>query len=58
MAARRFRVGDRVFAFTKFHLGAYAEYTCLRASSTVGLAPNGLSFDEEEAAEVRRHLAE
>lgn len=42
----RFHVGDRVYAFTKFHLGGYAEYTCLRESSTVGLAPSGLSFDE------------
>lgn len=45
-AVKRFRVGDRVYAFTKFHLGGYAEYTCLRESSTVGLAPAGLSFDE------------
>jgi alcohol dehydrogenase len=42
----RFRPGDRVYALTKFHLGGYAEYTCLRESSTVGLAPGGLSFDE------------
>ncbi len=46
---KRFRVGDRVYAFTKFHLGAYAEYTCLREASTVGLAPTGLSFDEVAA---------
>ena len=42
---KRFRVGHRVYAFTKFHLGGYAEYTCLREASTVGLAPTGLSFD-------------
>jgi NADPH:quinone reductase-like Zn-dependent oxidoreductase len=46
---KRFQVGDRVFAFTKFHLGAYAEYTCLRETSTVGLAPVCLSFDEVAA---------
>jgi alcohol dehydrogenase len=45
----RFRVGDRVYAFTKFHLGGYAEYTCLSEASTVGLAPTGLSFDEVAA---------
>jgi len=45
-AVTRFHVGDRVQAFTKFHLGGYAEYTCLRESSTVGLAPIGLSFAE------------
>ena len=48
-AVKRFRVGDRVWAFTKFHLGGYAEYTCLREASTVGLAPAGLSFDEVAA---------
>ena len=48
-AVKRFRVGDRVYAFTKFHLGGYAEYTCLRESSTVGPAPTGLSFDEVAA---------
>lgn len=42
----RFRVGDRVYAFTKFHLGGYAEFTCLREASTVGLAPTDLTFDE------------
>jgi alcohol dehydrogenase len=45
----RFHVGDRVWAFTKFHLGGYAEYTCLRDASTVGLAPTGLSYDEVAA---------
>ena len=43
---KRFHVGDRVWAFTKFHFGGYAEYTCLRESSSVGLAPAGLSFEE------------
>ena len=45
----RFHVGDRVWAFTKFHLGGYAEYTCLREASTVSIAPAGLSFDEVAA---------
>ncbi|MBK7399571.1 MAG: NAD(P)-dependent alcohol dehydrogenase [Myxococcales bacterium] len=45
----RFHVGDRVYAFTKFHLGGYAEYTCLREGSTVGLAPVGLSLEEAAA---------
>jgi len=44
-----FHVGDRVWAFTKFHLGGYAEYTCVCEGSTVGLAPTGLSFDEVAA---------
>ncbi len=48
-AVTRLHVGDRVVAFTKFHLGAYAEFTCLKDSSTVGLAPVGVSFDEVAA---------
>lgn len=48
-AVTRFGVGDRVHAFTKFHLGGYAEYACLRETSTVGLAPDGLSYDEVAA---------
>ena len=48
-AVTRFDVGDRVFAFTKFHLGGYAEYTCLSEASTIGLAPTSLSFDEVAA---------
>ena len=42
----RFSVGDRVYAFTKFHFGAYAQYTCLRESSTVAIAPANLSLAE------------
>ncbi|MBL8742245.1 MAG: NAD(P)-dependent alcohol dehydrogenase, partial [Myxococcales bacterium] len=47
----RFRPGQRVWAFTKFHFGAYAEYTCLADDSSVGLAPDGWS-DEDAAAIV------
>ena len=42
----RFSTGDRVYAFTKFHFGAYAEYTCLRESSTVAIAPADLGHAE------------
>ena len=45
----RFNVGDRVYAFTKFHFGAYAQYTCLRESSTVAIAPASLSHAEAAA---------
>ncbi len=34
-SVRRFRVGDRVYAFTKFHFGSYAHYTCLPETSTM-----------------------
>jgi NADPH:quinone reductase-like Zn-dependent oxidoreductase len=46
---RRFRAGDRVFAFTMLHGGSYAEYTCLGENKTIALAPSNLS-DEDAAA--------
>ena len=39
----RFRPGQRVWAFTKLHFGAYAEYACLAEDSSIGLAPEGWS---------------
>lgn len=45
----RFRPGHRVWAFTKFHFGAYAEYTCIADDSSVGLAPEGWSDDDAAA---------
>jgi hypothetical protein len=35
----RFRVGDRVHAFTKFRFGCYAQYTCLPRSAAPSRAP-------------------
>ena len=48
-AVTRFRPGDRVWAFTKFRFGAYAEYACVQEGSTVALAPANAS-DEDAAA--------
>jgi NADPH:quinone reductase-like Zn-dependent oxidoreductase len=48
-AVMSFRAGDRVWAFTKFRFGAYAEYTCVKEHSTVALAPASAS-DEDAAA--------
>ena len=48
-AVRRFRPGDRVWAFTKLRFGAYAEYACLKEESSVALAPADAT-DEESAA--------
>lgn len=35
---RRFRVGDRVYAFTKFRFGSYAQYTCLLENRHPGVS--------------------
>jgi len=48
-AVRRFRVGDRVYAFTKFHFGAYAQYTCLRETSIIASAPSNVTHEEAAA---------
>jgi NADPH2:quinone reductase len=39
-------VGDRVFGFAGFNVGTYAEYHCLRASSSVAHLPDELGFEE------------
>ncbi len=48
-SVRRFRPGDRVWAFTKLRFGAYAEFACLKEESSVALAP-AEATDEEAAA--------
>jgi NADPH:quinone reductase-like Zn-dependent oxidoreductase len=46
----RFRVGDRVCAFTLLRLGCYAEYTRLPETAIVAPAPK--NFGDEEAATI------
>jgi NADPH:quinone reductase-like Zn-dependent oxidoreductase len=48
-AVERFRPGARVYAFTKFHLGGYAQYACLPEGAIVGHAPSNLSYAEAAA---------
>lgn len=48
-AVTRFRLGDRVYAFTKLHFGAYAEYTCLPETSTMAYAPSNVTLEEAAA---------
>src|SRR5437762_10839232 len=46
----RFRVGDRVWAFTLLRVGCYAQRTCLPAKfRLLTLAPSNLTFDEAAA---------
>jgi len=48
-AVSRFRVGDRVYAFTKFRFGTYAQYTCVPESGIVALAPSNVTYEEAAA---------
>jgi NADPH2:quinone reductase len=42
----RFRPGDRVFGFTGFAAGGYAEFTCLSEDAALVATPTGLSDGE------------
>ena len=46
---RRFRAGERVYAFTTMRMGAYAEYACVAESKIVAAAPRNLTAAEAAA---------
>ncbi|MCJ7726010.1 MAG: NAD(P)-dependent alcohol dehydrogenase, partial [Acidimicrobiia bacterium] len=48
-AVDRFAPGARVYAFTKFRLGGYAQYACLPDTVAIGHAPSNLSYEEAVA---------
>jgi NADPH:quinone reductase-like Zn-dependent oxidoreductase len=45
----RFRAGDRVYAFTKFRFGSYAEYTCLPEDGVLAPMPSNVTYEEAAA---------
>jgi NADPH:quinone reductase-like Zn-dependent oxidoreductase len=45
----KFRVGDRVFAFTGMKMGAYAEYVCVAESGMLCAMPDNLSYAQAAA---------
>jgi NADPH:quinone reductase-like Zn-dependent oxidoreductase len=49
-AARRLRVGDRVFGFTGFGVGANAEYKCLSERASVTTIPANVTYAQAAAA--------
>jgi NADPH2:quinone reductase len=49
-AARRYRVGDRVFGFTGFGVGANAEYKCLSERASLTTMPPNVSYAEAAAS--------
>jgi len=51
---KRFKVGDKVFGFTGFSLGAYADYKCTKEIDSkkgcLAIMPDNISFEEATSA--------
>ena len=45
----RFKNGDKVYGFTGFGLGAYAEYSCMPEKGSLVIKPESLTFEEAVA---------
>ncbi len=51
---RQFKIGDQVYGFTGYSLGAYAEYTCMSEKDSarngcLALKPSNMSYEEAAA---------
>lgn len=47
--ARKFKVGDQVFAFSDAAMGCHAEYKCMPEDGAVALKPSNLTYEEAAA---------
>ncbi|MCL4252278.1 MAG: NAD(P)-dependent alcohol dehydrogenase [Anaerolineae bacterium] len=47
---KRFQIGDKVYGFTGFGLGAYAQYKCMPEEGSIELKPTNMSYEEAAAS--------
>ncbi len=51
---KRFKIGDQVYGFTGYSLGAYADYKCMKEIDSkrgcLAVKPNNISFEEATSA--------
>ena len=58
---KRFKVGDQVFGFTGFSLGAYADYKCMKEKDSrrgcLAIKPKNISFEDATSVAYGGFLA-
>ena len=58
---KRFKVGDKVYGFTGFSLGAYADYKCMKEKDSkrgcLSIKPRNISFEDATSAAYGGFLA-